>query len=161
MIARKGQFDGAERTRPTETLRSALAGTSPSRPGNGAAARSTMTPLALIQGFLKRSHSAQRRQIIPFASLGAITLKKVNNKFEALISANGSNLREKQRRETFRSLVCRLSESWPRTAATVAAPKPLRNGLRQRFLTLLVESYIGTVTDWIPPSSFDPLTGLT
>jgi len=70
-MARKGQFAGAARTRSKETLRSAQAGPSPSRPGEGAAARSTMTPLALIQGFLRSSHSAQHRQIIPFASFGA------------------------------------------------------------------------------------------
>jgi hypothetical protein len=35
-----------------------------------------MTPLALIQGFLKSSHSAQHRQIIPFAPFGAETRMK-------------------------------------------------------------------------------------
>jgi hypothetical protein len=64
MIAHKDNLTALIELAPKK-LRSALAGTSPSRPGNGAAARSTMTPLALIQGFLKRSHSAQRRQIIP------------------------------------------------------------------------------------------------
>jgi len=77
MIPRKGQFDGAARTRSKETLQSALDGTSPSRPGKGAEARSTMTPLALIQGFLRSSHSAQLRQIIPFAPFDAGTRMKL------------------------------------------------------------------------------------